>query len=117
MGMYERIIQDEGYSHVVVVTSPDRRNPCVRWFQEFATRSTVKIDIETTSLMEAACRLASARNLVLSYSTFPESMAMVSNRVRRVYSREHFQGHSILDCKMWPGTTLHKYTVPVSEGS
>merc|ERR1712217_788658 len=67
--MYEKIILDEGYTRVLIVTSG--KPPCAAWFQKFGKKHNVEIKVQTGSILQDFCALARARRLVLSFSTFP----------------------------------------------
>jgi len=115
--MYKKIITDWGFKHVVLVTSPDQRHPCIKWpwFQDRANEGAFTFRVQSSTLLNDACALLRARNLVLSFSTFPEAMALLSTRVKRIFSRERFQEHSVMDGNGWEGVTVHQYVVPVNE--
>lgn len=115
--LYEKIIVEGGFRSVLVVTTTDRRNPCVAWFEALANRFPVSIKVQTRSLLEDSCALLQARHLVLSYSTFAETMAMLSTRVQRIYSRMAYMQNSMMDCRGWPGVVINRYDVPVNETS
>eukprot|EP00419_Tripos_fusus_P061358 CAMPEP_0172907214 /NCGR_PEP_ID=MMETSP1075-20121228/178399_1 /TAXON_ID=2916 /ORGANISM="Ceratium fusus, Strain PA161109" /LENGTH=200 /DNA_ID=CAMNT_0013764793 /DNA_START=59 /DNA_END=657 /DNA_ORIENTATION=- len=92
--LYEKVIAEEGFQHVLVVTSSDRLNPCVSWFEKRAMWSNYSVRVQSKTLLEDSCALLRARNLFLSYSTFPESMAVLSLQVRRIFSRTQYQQYS-----------------------
>jgi len=114
--LYEKVIAEEGFRHVLVVTSSDRLNPCVSWLEKRATRSNYSFRVQSKTLLEDSCALLRARNLFLSYSTFPESMAVLSLQVQRIFSRTQFQQYSAMDDLGWPGTSIEQYHVPIHEG-
>lgn len=113
--MYERIIYDGHFSRVLVVTSADRRHPCVGWFDALAARSRVQVHVQSGSVIEDACALLRARHLAVSYSSFGHNLAVLSNRVRKIYSRGAFDPHWLLDCEAWPGTSVVRYDVPIDD--
>ncbi|CAE7913971.1 unnamed protein product, partial [Symbiodinium sp. KB8] len=114
--MYEKIIREEGFTQVLIVTSPDRRHACVPWFENFRERTglNVKITLQTNSLAEDFCTLARARNLVLSFSTLSNAAAIMSKRVKRVYLRQ-FALNSMMNCDIWPDLSMVQYSMPISE--
>ncbi|CAE8618123.1 unnamed protein product [Polarella glacialis] len=105
-----RIIREEGYRQVLVVTSPDLRHACVPWFQGLQERTglQVSVNIQAKSLLEDFCALVRAPNLVAA--------AVVSRRLRRLYVRE-FADNSLLNCRVWPGVLLQQYELPIGENS
>merc|ERR1712100_947768 len=69
------------------------------------------------SLFDDACDLMRARHLVVAWSTFPESMALMSTRVQTLYHSGPFTpfgGQGADWCTdssrlIWNGTRLHEY--------
>jgi len=115
--MYKKIITEEGFKHVVVVTSPDLRHPCIKWpwFQDRVNEGAITFRVQSGTLLEDTCALLRARNLVLSYSTFPEAMSVQSTHIKRIFSRVRFAENSIMDDNGWEGTAVHRYIVPIDE--
>jgi len=116
--MYEKIIREEGFTSVLVVTSPDRRHACVEWFENLKTRTGLDahVTVQANKLAEDLCALAKAKNLVLSFSTLSNAAAILSKRLKRVYVRE-FALNSLMNCKVWSGVNIVQYTMPISEKS
>jgi len=117
--MYKKIITEEGFKHVVLITSPDLRHPCVKWpwFQDRVNEGAITFRVQSGTLLDDTCHLLRAHNLVLSFSTFPEAMALQSTHVKRIFSRVHFQEHTVMDGNGWEGTTVHRYDVPIDENN
>lgn len=112
--MYRKIIAEGEYRRVVLVTSPERAHPCLKWLQDaFKEVEEVEVTVQSASLLEDVCKLMSARNLVLAYSTLSETLALLSERVRRLYARAEF---SLFwkKCVTLPGITLKQYGLPVN---
>merc|ERR1712046_302073 len=111
--MFEKIIREEGYKRVLVVTSPDRRHAYVDWFEQFNQRSgsDIKVTVQAQKLADDFCTLTRARNLVLSFSTLSNAAAILSRRLRRVYVRE-FALNSMMNCDVWTGVDLIQYSMP-----
>eukprot|EP00930_Biecheleria_cincta_P039985 TRINITY_DN27433_c0_g1_i1.p1 TRINITY_DN27433_c0_g1~~TRINITY_DN27433_c0_g1_i1.p1 ORF type:complete len:503 (-),score=62.19 TRINITY_DN27433_c0_g1_i1:14-1489(-) len=116
--MFEKIVREEGYTSILVVTSPDKHHACVPWFEEMKERTglNVKVIIQAKKLAEDFCALAKAENLVLSFSTLSNAAAIMSKRLRRVYVRE-FALNSLMNCNVWGDVTLTQYSMPISEGN
>eukprot|EP00434_Breviolum_minutum_P006537 symbB.v1.2.005770.t1/scaffold289.1/size287290/15 len=51
--MYRKIIVEEGFKKVIVVTSPDLRHVCVEWLKSNAASLGIEVVIQSASLMEA----------------------------------------------------------------
>lgn len=115
--MYSKIISEEGYRRVLLITSPDRSHPCLEWLQAFKVgrsqdEAPVQVSVQSASLLEDVCKLMSAQNLVLAYSTLSETLALLSERVRRLYGRTEFnlfRGQ----CLTLPGVALKQYGLQV----
>jgi len=114
--MYRKIIVEEGFKKVIVVTSPDLRHVCVEWLKSNAASLGIEVVIQSASLMEDFCALAKASNLVLSFSTLGDNAAVLNKQVKKIFFREFAQTHSLIDCGLWPGTELYQYKMDISEG-
>ena len=123
--MYEKIIQEEGYSEVLVVTSPDKRHACIPWFEQLPDRlqllesngsssSKLKVTIQASSLAEDFCALVKSQNMVVSFSTLSNAAAVLSKHLKRIYVR-NFAANSMLNCNLWPGISLVRYGMAISE--
>mmetsp|Transcript_4593 Transcript_4593/g.9847 ORF Transcript_4593/g.9847 Transcript_4593/m.9847 type:complete len:452 (+) Transcript_4593:39-1394(+) len=115
--MYRKIIVEEGFTKVLVVTSPDLRHVCIEWLKSNAVNLGIEVIVQAQSLREDFCALARASNLVLSFSTLGDNAAVLNQRLKKLFFREFAQTHSLLDCDLWPGTTLYQYNMPINEGS
>jgi len=106
--VYERIVNHGNYSAILVVLDkPVEAHPCVPWFRNFSKHRGLKLRIQSSSVVEDARAIYRARNLALSYSTFGESIALVSGEAKRLYVYNTFQEHSAMNCKLWPGVSLY----------
>ncbi|CAK9012403.1 unnamed protein product [Durusdinium trenchii] len=114
--MYEKIIQEDGYSDVLVVTSQDRRHACVSWFEELPRRTGLKVNVtfQTSSLAEDFCALVKSRNMVVSFSTLSNAAAVLSKNLKRIYVR-NFAQNSMLNCQLWPTVSIMQYYMPSTE--
>merc|ERR1719203_2091800 len=77
--MYEKILLDTKgkYRHLLLVTSPDRRNPCIQSIQDLGRKQGFSVRVQSGSLLQDSCALLQARHLVVSFSTLPESLAFL----------------------------------------
>eukprot|EP00441_Pelagodinium_beii_P012576 CAMPEP_0197684982 /NCGR_PEP_ID=MMETSP1338-20131121/100264_1 /TAXON_ID=43686 ORGANISM="Pelagodinium beii, Strain RCC1491" /NCGR_SAMPLE_ID=MMETSP1338 /ASSEMBLY_ACC=CAM_ASM_000754 /LENGTH=118 /DNA_ID=CAMNT_0043266761 /DNA_START=135 /DNA_END=487 /DNA_ORIENTATION=- len=114
--MIKKIIVEDGYKRVLIITSPDRRHACVKWLLDEAASLGVEVTVQAGSLLEDFCALVRAENLVLSFSTLGDNAAVLSTQLKRLYVREFAQTHSLLDCGGLPGVSLYQYTMPIEEG-
>eukprot|EP00438_Fugacium_kawagutii_P013169 Skav223275 [mRNA] locus=scaffold3424:196306:197550:+ [translate_table: standard] len=114
--MYAKVIQEEGYSEVLVVTSPDKRHACIPWFEQLPARlnSTLKVTIQAGSLADDFCALVRARNMVVSFSTLSNAAAVLSKQLKRIYVR-NFAANSMLNCNLWPEVSLVRYDMKITE--
>ena len=106
--MYEKIVAHGNYNSVlVVIDKPIEAYPCVPWFRNFSKRSGIMVRIQSSSVLADARAISRAKNLALSFSTFPESIALVSGNAKRLYLYNSFQENSAMNCKLWSGVTLY----------
>lgn len=111
--VYERIVSHGNYSAVLIVLEkPVEAYPCVPWFRHFSKRSGVILRIQASTVLADARAIYRARNLALSFSTFSESIALVSGEAKRLYVYNTFQAHSAINCKLWPGVSLYDFQGP-----
>jgi len=113
--MYEKILNEAKgkYKRMLIVTSPDKRNPCIQRLQESAKRRNMGIRIQSDTLLKDSCALLQAKHMVLSFSTLPESLVLMSSRIKTIYSREAFQYYSMMDCEGWQGVQVYQYETDV----
>jgi len=109
--MYEKIISEEKFKKVIVVGAG--QGPCQTWFREFAKKQRITLREQSGTVAEDFCALARARHLVLSFSSFSVSAALVSREVRAIYRRKDsaWDGRSIsaINCDVWPGVKMLEY--------
>lgn len=120
----KRIAFDFGFPKTLIVSSSDQRNPCARSLLEESMRDT-SIRITSGSLQEDVCRMLRARNLLISFSTMSDAMALLSHNVKRIFrqrprhnakaamrgisARSVAFSKNVETCKVWPGTVMIEY--------
>ena len=87
MWRHKKIIKEEGYKKLIVITSPDMRHICVKWLQQQASNLGVELVIQAKSLMEDFCTFLGATNLVLYFSTLGDNAAVLNARLKCLYVR------------------------------
>jgi len=113
--LYQRIIEDGGFARVLLVTSPDLRNPCVRWLQDLSAASgQFSLQLQSGTVLEDACAILRARHLTLSYSSFGHNLAVMSQHLRTIYTRGVFDEHWLMNCDTWVGVRIVRYDVATS---
>jgi len=102
--LYEKLVVDRGFKHVRIVQGGETGHPCgfdkvagkpvQPWFTSMAQRhqgvQVVVNEADTThgpsdAFLRDACIMLSAAHLVVSFSTFSQSLAVLSRRVQHVY--------------------------------
>lgn len=81
LGFYLKIINEQSYRDIVIVTEKDFENPCISHLKKMFP----KIRIQASSLEEDVSTLLSARNLVVSLSSFSLVLAFSSQMIKRLY--------------------------------
>jgi hypothetical protein len=117
--MYDKIIKGNKYTAVLVLigkptdefgtTESEGLHPCIPWLKAYGKKTNITVRIQSSSVLEDACAVYRARHLVLSYSTFGESLALLSGAARRLYHYNRFHDHSALNCKLWPHVKLVRF--------
>lgn len=69
------------FAAAVVLTEADRQNPCASWLEDQGLAT-----VRAGDVWEDACSILRARNLVVARSSFSETLARLSVRVRRVFT-------------------------------
>ncbi|CAE8608733.1 unnamed protein product [Polarella glacialis] len=114
--MYEKIILEEKFKKRSSRRSwwwAQGRGPASRGCAASRREQGLKI-------YEDFCALARARHLVLSFSSFSISAALLSKEVRTIYRRKDsdWEGRlrAIINCDVWPGVRMLEYGVRVQLG-
>ncbi|MBR8826989.1 MAG: tetratricopeptide repeat protein [Gomphosphaeria aponina SAG 52.96 = DSM 107014] len=78
---YKKIIQDNDYQDIVIVTEKDKRNPCINALKEWLP----SIKIQTGTFEEDISTILSAKNLVIGMGSFALVLAMMSQNINILY--------------------------------
>lgn len=117
--LFDKIFSEGKFKHLLIVTSPDRRHPCARMFQERVERGEGHIKVQSDSIVDDACALLRAPHLALSYSTLAEGIALLSDRAQHLYHSGGFEPEhdpGVDWCTdgtgdLWPGAKLLQYSM------
>merc|ERR1712232_530269 len=112
--MGEKIMVDEAFTKLLIVTSADMKHPCLDWLRRVCARLGISLRVQTGKTEQDMCTLLSASYVAVSVSSFPETLAVLSDRAQRIYKRSENSEHSILVCKAWRGTDILEYDVPIA---
>jgi len=88
LSFYKHIIETNNYADCLIVTEPDRKNPCIEallaWNPgiRLKTHRSVRDDLRT---------LLGATHLVTCHSSFSWCMALMSNNLQKLYQSHSFQ--------------------------
>jgi hypothetical protein len=101
------------FHHVLVVTHKDKANPCIGVLQTIFPR----VQVQTSDLLEDACTIIAAENLVLAFGSFGPLLSRLNPTLRHLFvpmvkpvKDIWFKNLSIC----WKGAayTQHVYTFP-----
>merc|ERR1719502_496637 len=56
--MYKKIIEEDGYKRVRIVTSSDLRHVCISWLMEKSKELGISVQVQASELMKDFCTLA-----------------------------------------------------------
>ncbi|MEG4492376.1 tetratricopeptide repeat protein [Microcoleus sp. D3_18_C4] len=80
LSYYQKIIEHGNYQDIVVVTEPDRLNPCI---DELLIRYNARV--QSNSLEEDVNTILSAKHLVIGQGTFGNNLSMISPNLQKLY--------------------------------
>jgi len=107
--MYEKIISDFSYKSVTIVQVG--LTACDGFFDHLSR--TMKVYRPRGGVTKHFAILMRARNLVLSFSSFAMSAAILSKEVQVLYRRRDAMWdsvmHAIVNCAVWPGVVMYEY--------
>ena len=81
MSYYKKIIEEVQPSDVLVITQPDKRNPCIEGLLSWDSN----IKIQCGTLREDVSSILKARKLVIGFGTFGWMLSMLSDRIHSLY--------------------------------
>jgi len=117
----EKVFADGGFKKYRIVSgnpqSESAVHPCVHYFKKKPEAT-----VQQGSLLEDVCSILRAPNLLSSFSTFPETLALLSTRLQNYYHQGsveplHTRGeYTVNYCTdesdaIWPGTKWFQYKV------
>ena len=123
--LIEKILEQSQHKNVLIVTSPTGSHPCLEVAKTFVAEGR-NVSVQSGSLAEDFCSLVRAEALLLSFSTFSESAALLSKHVKNVYKggdrfepwwpgpqrvRWCIQSTGSGESYLWQGTQLNQYNV------
>jgi len=113
---YEYIQRSKNYAEMLVVSNPPGnrvQHPCIEWLKHrYANNSKVSLHFQSSSMANDTATIFRATHLVLSFSTFSESLAVWSGRARKIYKIGVWQRNTIMDCTLWKGASIERYDMP-----
>lgn len=131
--MYEKIISEQKFDSILLV----KKGPatCAPQLLVFAAANNISVRTTATHqnldpslkeeiwmrdarfLAEDFCALTRARHLVLSFSTYALSAALLSPTLETLYMRVEAPWDTLLkspvNCQVWPGLSLYEYNIDV----
>jgi len=115
--MYEMILLQGSFARVHVVAEPSGPCVCCKHIRKCAERLAINYSHQSTTIENDFCTLANAQHLVLSFSTFAISAALISTEIKTLYRRadsnwDAVQLHSMIPgCNVWPGVRMFEYAI------
>ena len=79
---YEKIIDENDYENILVVTEKDRKNPVIQALQ---TKYSHRLKVTSNDFKTDANLIINAENLVTSIGTFSLSLAMFNSKLKHLY--------------------------------
>mmetsp|Transcript_75084 Transcript_75084/g.156492 ORF Transcript_75084/g.156492 Transcript_75084/m.156492 type:complete len:174 (+) Transcript_75084:403-924(+) len=115
--LLQKILAENDFARILIVTSQDLMNPCVRWYSERREILTnvhgnpVEWELQTGTLVEDSCAILKAKHFLLSESSMSNNLALMGGIVGRdhhVYGlTNQFTQSWLLRCHT-PNLTVHK---------
>ncbi|MBC8442879.1 MAG: hypothetical protein H8D80_01680 [Proteobacteria bacterium] len=81
LSYYKKIIEEEKPSDVLIITQPDKRNPCIKKLLSWDSN----IKVQCGTLREDVSAILKARKLVIGFGTFGWMLSMLSGRIHNLY--------------------------------
>ena len=81
LSFYKKIINESENSDVLIVTQPDKRNPCIEGLLSWDSN----IKVQCGTLREDVSAMLKARNLVIGFGTFGWMLSLLSDRIYNLY--------------------------------
>ena len=96
---YKRVIDENNYKRIIIVTEPDKKNPAIQMIQEGYSN----VEIQSINLYHDVSVILSAKNFICnSQGTFGHMLALMSKNLKNIYipyylnPRGEFQDNSFL---------------------
>jgi len=115
---YEKLIGDSDWERVLLVTSQDLRNPCIRYLDTRRSQirnrngQLLQWELQTSNIISDTCALLKARHFITSMSSFSHNLAVLAASMHpiQVYQLVPLQWRNVwmLRCGI-PNMTLHLY--------
>lgn len=79
---YKKVIEENSYSNIIIVTEPDKQNPAIELLQN----SYSNVTIQCTNLYEDVSSILNAKNLICnSHGTFGHMLSLMSPNIKNLY--------------------------------
>ena len=79
------IITRNGYKNVKIITERDRTNPLISKVYNFCVNNNINIEIQSDTLVNDMNTILNAKHLIMGFSTFPLSLALLSTNLEKLY--------------------------------
>jgi hypothetical protein len=81
LSFYKKIINEFEYSDILIVTQPDKKNPCIDGLLSWNPN----IKLQCGTLREDISAILKAKNLVIGFGTFGWMLSLISDRIHNLY--------------------------------
>ena len=81
LNYYKKIIEEESPSKILIVTQPDKSNPCIDALIKWDS----SIQIQTGSLKDDVDTLLSAEQLVIGFGTWGWALSLLSRNIKKLW--------------------------------
>jgi len=86
LSCYTKIINENGpFSHVLIVTERDLKNPCVKGLQSYCRSNKISCFIQSSLAMNDAQTITNARYFVTSQSSFSWAFIRMNSKIKTVF--------------------------------
>ncbi|CAK9050661.1 unnamed protein product [Durusdinium trenchii] len=109
--LYQRILQEHRYRRVMLIFLG--KPACQSFFEQNLSKDIQVERPKNNSVTLHFASLMRARHLLVSFSSFSLSAALLSKTVKTLYRRTGVPWekdlHALLNCNIWPGVIMYEY--------
>jgi hypothetical protein len=85
-GFFDKVVADNKFEGVRIITEPDHWHPCIKVLQDRLPSMNVSFHLGNSSIEEDACALMNARYLAVgSWSTFSQTLELLNDNLESLF--------------------------------